>query len=167
MTREERKLFNIFSARKSEFNSGALKGKRFERSFRKVYGFYLKNKDRIDRRLKGVKDPGKAFIQKVFERMDEKVGKRYLNADTALKKEFRSETFLSYTERAKENVMRAVHEDKQAYDLWRKFTRHQKIEKDNFVYVGDNTYQYSTKNWNIYIKIENSPEMIKVWKEKV
>lgn len=172
MTAEERRLYNIFSARKAEFTSGALKGKRFDTSFKKVYSFYLKNKERIDSRLQGVKEPGKAFMQKVFERMDEtigtrKSGKKHLGADAALKKEFRSETFLSYTERAKENVLHAVRSDEDSYYLWRKFTRHQKIDKDKFVYVGDNTYQYSTKNWNIYIKIENSPEMVKVWKEKV
>ena len=172
MTQEERKLYNIFSARKHEFSSGALKGKRFDTSFRKVYQFYLKNKERIDSRLQGVKEPSKAFMQKVFERMDEKISSRsgknkYMGADMALKKEIRSETFMSYAERAKENVLHAVRSDEQSYELWRKFTRHQKIDKENFVYVGDNTYQYSTKNWNIYIKIENSPEMVKVWKEKV
>lgn len=180
MTKEERKLYNIFSARKAEYTNSSLKGKRFDSAFRKVYKFYIDNKERIDTRLKEQRKdifPAKTFMGDVFERMNQEIGSttngtKFPTALQASKKEIRSESYLTYQERAKENILGVLRQHKSgdeknpdSYELFRKFTRHKKIDKKNLKYVGDNTYQYSTKNWNIYIKVENSPETIKVWKE--
>lgn len=175
MTREYKRLFKYFSNLETGRLPESMKGSRFEKAFNKIYQAYEANEKTILNGLRNgdimVEDPRKAFMQQVFARMKENIGTvkkpRHLGADKAIKKELRSETFLSAEERGAQNAIKALRGDRSAYDVWRKYIRHQKIDYSNFSYMADeNTYVYSFGGWNIYIKILNSPTEVKIWREK-
>ena len=153
------------------FEARSLRGQNFDKAFNRVYEYYQQNKDFIDEKLKGVRDPRKAFIHDVLSRMDENIGTkdkvRHLGAEKAIKKEMRTQTFMEYKDIAKENALNAIKSDPDAYALWRQFTRHQKIDRANFSYMqADGIYVYETKNWKIFIYLQNSPVEVKVWRER-
>ena len=43
--------------------------------------------------------------------------------------------------------------DENAYEKWRKFTQHKKINMENLEYMGDNTYQYTRADGRIALMI--------------
>lgn len=175
MKREYKRLFRYFSNLETGILPDRMKGSRFEKTFNKIYQAYEANENRILNGLRKegvvVEDPRQAFIQQVFERMKENVGTikkpKHLGADKAIKVELRSETFLSEEERGAQNVIKHLLKDESAYEVWRKYTWHKKINYANFSYMADDqTYVYDFGNWNIYIEIKNSPEEVKIWREK-
>ena len=145
MKREYKRLFKYFSNLETGKLPDRMKGTRFEKAFNKIYQAYEDNEKTILNGLRKegvvVEDPRKAFIQQVFERMKENIGTikkpRYLGAKKAIKKELRSETFLSAEERGAQNAIKALRGDRSAYDVWRKYIRHQKINYSNFSYMAD------------------------------
>ena len=175
MTREYERLFAYFSNLETGKLPDRTKGTRFEKVFNKIYQAYEVNEKRILNGLRKedteVEDPREAFIHQIFTRMKENVGTikkpRHLDADKAIKKELRSETFLSEEERGAQNVIKHLLKDKKAYEVWRTYTWHKKIDYTNFSYMKDDqTYVYDFGNWNIYIEIKNSPTKVKIWREK-
>lgn len=92
--------------------------------------------------------------------------KQGMSVDKAIKKTLRTSAFMSHADILHENAIKGLRGFKDAYDVWRKFTRHQRIDKNKLTYIGNNTYEYDfDKNWTIYIEYTNSPTEAKVWRK--
>ena len=92
--------------------------------------------------------------------------KKGMSVDKAIKKTLRTEAFMTTAERLHENAIKGLRGFKNAYEDWRRFTRHKRIDKDKLTYLGNNTYEYDfDKNWTIYIEYTNSPTDVKVWRK--
>lgn len=126
------------------------------------YDTHPKQMQRMVDYCKGTKlDPKKTFREDVLGNV-----KKGLSVDKAIKKTLRTHVFQTDAERLRDNAVKGLRGFKDAYEDWRKFTRHQKINKENFRYLGDNTYEYDfDNNWFIYIQYTNSPEEAKVWRK--
>lgn len=131
---------------------------------------YLKHKSVIDTAYEGIDDatPQEAFT---IEAMDIKRKTRNISYKQAIDKLLRREAFLPEADRMKQNLLKGLRKQKGtpnqpgAYELWRKYTQHQKILSQNITYQGvsaegDQIYQYLMPNGRsiIEIIIHKSPE---------
>lgn len=143
-----------------------LKGKNLLKAEEKIGAFYEKNKERIDKAFdpetmykpegydafympKGNFTNKEMFTQEVLQRAKRKG----ISVDKASKEMLHTIRYTSKAEIAKENFMKALRKDEIAYDKWRKFTQHKKINMDNMEYMGDNTYQYTRADGRIALMI--------------
>ena len=89
-----------------------------------------------------------------------------LSVKQAIRKTLRTKAFMEKEAILHENAVKGLRGFKDAYNDWRKFTRHQKIDKSKLKYLGDNTYEYDfDNNWIIFIEYKNSPTDAKVWRK--
>lgn len=129
------------------------------------YDAHPEIKTRLKEYLKGAgrlkadpKDTFRALVQDRLYKGD--------SLKRAIKKTLRSEVLLDKEVILHENAVKGLRGFKDAYADWRKFTRHQKIDKSKLKYLGDNTYEYDfDNNWFVYIQYTNSPEEAKVWRK--
>lgn len=142
-----------------------LKGKNLENIVRKASAYYDAHQEEIDKGQEGynIISKRRSFIAGVVERMNEKKQKKYRSYKEALKKEIHS-----YSDKEtifKENALSGIKIDRDEYERWRKFTRHQKIDFDKFVYLKDEgAYRYETPKYWVMVKFTNSPTEVRVWR---
>ena len=110
---------------------------------------YEKNEQKIKAAFPIAPNPLKEFEAEILGNM-EVTGK---NVKQAIKSTFRSELFQAPEERMAHNLITGLrNHSREIYEKWRKFTRHQKIEYENFSYKGWNEdgtaqiYQYAIPN---------------------
>lgn len=146
----------------------ALKGKTLDRWMRQLSEYYDNHKEvgeMLKRNYPNIMDHKKSFIASVLSRLDEKKNKRYMTYQQALKKELHSSDYVSKEQVFKENALKGLHLDRDSYEDFRKFTRHQKINFEKMEYIKeDHVYRYETPRYYIFIKYENSPTTVKVWR---
>lgn len=132
---------------------------------------YLKHKSVIDQAYEGIEGatPLEAFaIETMAIKQNNKTNLTYKQA---IDKMLRKEAFLPEKERMKQNLLKGLRRQKGtpdqpgAYELWRKYTQHQKILSQNITYKGvsaegDQIYQYLMPNGRFIIEIiiHKSPE---------
>lgn len=143
-----------------------LKGKNLLKAEEKIGTFYDNNKERIDKAYdpetmykpegydafympKGNFTNKEMFTQEVLQRAKRKG----ISVDKAAKELLHTYRYTSKEDIAKENFMKALRQDEIAYEQWRKFTQHKKINMENMVYVGDRTYQYTRADGRIALMI--------------
>lgn len=143
-----------------------LKGKNLLKAEKKIGTFYENNKEKIDKAFdpetmykpegyetfympKGDFTNKEMFTQEVLQRAKRKG----ISVDKAAKEMLRTVRYTSKDEIAKENLMKAMRKDNVAYKKWRKFTQHKKVNMENMVYMGDNTYQYTRDDGRIALMI--------------
>ena len=131
---------------------------------------YLKHKSVIDVAYEGIDGatPLEAFT---IETMNIKQKTKNISYKQAIEKMLRKEAFLPEADRMKQNLLKGLRKQKGtpnepgAYELWRKYTQHQKILSQNITYKGvsaegDRVYQYLMPNGRFIIEIiiHQSPE---------
>ena len=109
-------------------------------------------------------DPKETFRETVMGMMK----KEGISVDRAIKKTLRTEAFMEKQAILHENAIKGIRGFKDAYEDWRKFTGHQKIDPDKLTYIGNNTYEYKIErkkvSWSVFIEYKNSPTDVRVWR---
>lgn len=128
---------------------------------------YVKNKARIDKGFKK-EDSLEYFVEEVKERMADNINKGATQSEAVKKsinRTLRMQEFMSPSERLHGQIMDLIRSDDEAYEKWRKYNQHQKINMDNFRALGMGTYVYVMKNYMVVIDYDFSPESVSVRKE--
>lgn len=129
-----------------------------EKIRKKIGEYYDKHKNKIYDTLSegGISDPKYSFVNRVLS-VKYATGK---TTEKAIQKVMHSTTFTPKAQIFAENALSAIRKDRNAYELFRKWTRHQKIIYENFEYIGNNKYLYYTPTKIILIDISNSPKAV-------
>lgn len=131
---------------------------------------YIKNRERIDRGLGGIPEKFQAFVDEVKERIADNInegGTQSASVKKSINRTLRMQEFMSPSERLHGQIMDLIRSDDEAYEKWRKYNQHQKVNMDNFKALGMGTYVYVMKNYMIVIDYDFSPESVSVRKEMI
>lgn len=150
---------------------GQMTDKQVKNFEKKIADAYLKHKNVIDKAYEGIDGatPLEAFTIETIAIKQSKGSK--ISYKQAIDKMLRKEAFLPEADRMKQNLLKGLRKQKGtpnepgAYELWRKYTQHQKILSQNITYKGvsvdgDRVYQYLMPNGRFIIEIiiHQSPE---------
>ena len=150
---------------------GQMTDKQVEKFEKMIADAYLKHKNVIDKAYEGIDGatPLEAFTIETIAIKKSKGSK--ISYKQSIDKMLRKEAFLPEADRMKQNLLKGLRKQKGtpnepgAYELWRKYTQHQKILSQNITYKGvsadgDRVYQYLMPNGRFIIEIiiRQSPE---------
>ena len=150
---------------------GQMTDKQVEKFEKMIADAYLKHKNVIDKAYEGIDGatPLEAFTIETIAIKKSNGSK--ISYKQSIDKMLRKEAFLPEADRMKQNLLKGLRKQKGtpnepgAYELWRKYTQHQKILSQNITYKGvsadgDRVYQYLMPNGRFIIEIiiRQSPE---------